>query len=277
MESTARNEDIDMTFHTTCFSRRNPEHPRPQGGGFTLIELLVVIAIIGILLTILFPMIGDGIWQAKRASCATNIRQIMNGAVAISLDREDILPQARPTSGGVQKAFNPPEIDMWRNIGFLSADASGVLKSKVFACPDRDYEPSYEARFGQMVIGYQYFAGLQTWNLPSGRITSRSPVHLGDAEPGWAFVADAVGRIDGAWGAGRSTAYQDMPPHRKGDPWPYGGNVGFVDNSVRWILFDEMFKFHSWSWGGARDYYCFQEDTGTYVPGPSDMGINNKF
>ena len=44
--------------------------------GFTLVELLVVIAIIGVLAAILFPVFGAAKNSAKRAQCASNLRQL---------------------------------------------------------------------------------------------------------------------------------------------------------------------------------------------------------
>jgi len=55
---------------------------RTSGGraaGFTLVELLVVIAILGLLLGILVPSLGQAQALARRASCASNLKQIGKG------------------------------------------------------------------------------------------------------------------------------------------------------------------------------------------------------
>ncbi|NDK17082.1 MAG: prepilin-type N-terminal cleavage/methylation domain-containing protein, partial [Armatimonadetes bacterium] len=52
-------------------SRRLPAPP-----GFTLIELLIVIAIIAILAAMLFPVFARARETARKATCASNLRQI---------------------------------------------------------------------------------------------------------------------------------------------------------------------------------------------------------
>lgn len=70
--------------------------------GFTLIELLVVIAILSVLMGILLPVLSQVRHQARRAACASNLRQ---AGVAIHLyaqDHEDTIPfgpGGRPVTG----------------------------------------------------------------------------------------------------------------------------------------------------------------------------------
>jgi prepilin-type N-terminal cleavage/methylation domain-containing protein/prepilin-type processing-associated H-X9-DG protein len=59
---------------------------------FTLIELLVVIAIIAILAAILFPVFAQAKLAAKKASSASNNRQIALAAIMYGADVDDTIP-----------------------------------------------------------------------------------------------------------------------------------------------------------------------------------------
>jgi prepilin-type N-terminal cleavage/methylation domain-containing protein/prepilin-type processing-associated H-X9-DG protein len=59
---------------------------------FTLIELLVVIAIISILAAILFPVFARARESARRASCASNLKQIILAYNMYSQDYDEMTP-----------------------------------------------------------------------------------------------------------------------------------------------------------------------------------------
>ena len=66
--------------------RAEPKSAKP---GFTLIELLVVIAIIAILAAILFPAFARARENARRASCQSNVKQIMLGIFQYTQDYDE--------------------------------------------------------------------------------------------------------------------------------------------------------------------------------------------
>src|SRR5205809_6504209 len=60
---------------------------------FTLIELLVVIAIIALLAAILFPVFARARENARKSSCANNLKQIGLGFKQYVQDYDELWPQ----------------------------------------------------------------------------------------------------------------------------------------------------------------------------------------
>ena len=64
---------------------------------FTLIELLVVVAIIGILVSLLLPVLSKAREQARAASCKNNLKQFGVATFMYTDDEKDYLPASFTT------------------------------------------------------------------------------------------------------------------------------------------------------------------------------------
>jgi prepilin-type N-terminal cleavage/methylation domain-containing protein len=60
--------------------------------GFTLVELLIVIGIIGVLVGLLFPAVSAARESARKATCASNLRQIGAALIAYGADNDRKVP-----------------------------------------------------------------------------------------------------------------------------------------------------------------------------------------
>lgn len=225
---------------------------------FTLAELLVVIAVIGLLVLTVLPVLGNTAERSKRAACQNNLRQLAAGMTVFAGNNAGRIVAARNAAGvSVQNCLNPVQAAAAATVG-LNVKSNAT----VWTCPDRPGLPVYEPQYPQWVIGYQYFGGITNWLNPAGVFQSRSPSNLASASPFWTLAADAVMKNNGTWGGeepGREYVYRNMPPHHALDSMiPEGGNQAFVDGSVQWIPFEQMYFLHTWS-TSSRVAYFYQE------------------
>ena len=120
--------------------------------GFTLIELLVVIAIIAILAAILFPVFAKARENARRASCASNLKQIGLGIMQYIQDNDETFPQTRINTG-VGTGWQP-----WH------AGIQPYVKStQLFSCPSNSDKGTLNGTGGANLfntpIGFSYVGG----------------------------------------------------------------------------------------------------------------------
>src|SRR5580698_5417272 len=79
----------------------HPSRHRPcrhNGTGFTLIELLVVIAVICVLIALIWPSLGNGLFNARSAACVSNLRQISMAAWRWAGDNDNRFPNLDPVN-----------------------------------------------------------------------------------------------------------------------------------------------------------------------------------
>lgn len=120
---------------------------RGKTRGFTLIELLVVIAIIAILAAILFPVFARAREAARKASCQSNLKQIVLGLKMYMDDYDHRIPSAKirvatPADADetafstVIGAFPPPSNFNPAGAATIGTALASYVKSRdMFFCP----------------------------------------------------------------------------------------------------------------------------------------------
>src|SRR3954469_24484325 len=99
------------TRHAVC-------SPRGGRSGFTLTELLVVIGIIAVLMALLMPALSAAREQAKRASCANNLRQIGVAEFAYAADNQGYLTPCFQVNSDMHEAWPAVwSLPQWQQFG----------------------------------------------------------------------------------------------------------------------------------------------------------------
>lgn len=129
----------DFVIHHTPIYRSQAGRRRDQTfHAFTLVELLVTVAIIGIVASLLLPVLQKGFQRAKRTACASQLKQIGVAFHSWAHDHNDLYPPQVPMGAGGTREFaretvsNPNESFNFRHFQALSNELG---LARVLLCP----------------------------------------------------------------------------------------------------------------------------------------------
>ena len=226
-----------------------------KGRGFTLVELLVVMGILAVLAAMLLPAVRGVRERAQRTFCANRLRHLAAAAINYATENHGVLPS------GKRDAPDDSELCIYVSrstyvmfVRYLGGDPSAQppgpgqdqLGDPALACPNLTNAAGFrlpyndaDKGFGWM-LGYNYLGNHKLvdvkneWPVASPvRLTDRGSLPLFSDLNDWSL-----------------THRWTIVPHQKGGgggffygeeggstPMAFGaagGNVAFLDGSVRW-------------------------------------------
>jgi prepilin-type processing-associated H-X9-DG protein len=224
---------------------------------------LVVIAIIAILAAILFPVFARAREQARRASCASNLKQIGLAVMQYVQDYDETYP--------IANMYTSPQQTMWYNV--LDPYARS---QQLFVCPDvgraglggttqsatNDYGWNLcgTSAYGYQGNGFGYYYNQEC--TPSGASGQHHPVTLSQVQESATTILitdpPSNGYASGSlYALGNNSSQQYTPVLHGGQAWSAaaatvtdfsgGGNYLFADGHVKYLQANKAHCSSMWN------------------------------
>jgi prepilin-type processing-associated H-X9-DG protein/prepilin-type N-terminal cleavage/methylation domain-containing protein len=195
---------------------------RKRHEAFTLVELLVVIGIIGILMSILLPVLGGARKKAQAIQCAANLRTLGQAWIMYANANKRVsVPARMPTSGAAGGVYYTESGAQYRPRWYellgdvigqpatrtprTNEDDAWQIENPVFLCPavsDWNNSRNYPYGYNYQFLGnarYKPDGSFINYPVKSGRIKAAQTV----------MAADCIGTASGKPKLKRTAYYAD--------------------------------------------------------------------